>query len=91
MLLLDEATSALDAQSEKVVQNALDRLSRGRTTLVIAHRLATIRSAHRIVVMDKGKVVDQGTHAELIARKGLYADLFKLQFGEEDQKGDAFQ
>ncbi len=91
VLLLDEATSALDAQSEKVVQNALDRLSRGRTTLVIAHRLATIRSAHRIVVMDKGKVVDQGTHAELIARKGLYADLFKLQFGEEDQKGDAFQ
>ncbi len=80
ILLLDEATSALDAHSEKLVQEALDRLSEGRTTLVIAHRLATIRSAHRIVVMDRGRVVDQGAHEELLARGGLYADLYRLQF-----------
>ena len=80
ILLLDEATSALDAQSEKLVQEALDRLSRGRTTLVIAHRLATIRAADKIVVMDRGRVVDQGSHEELLARGGLYADLYHLQF-----------
>jgi len=81
ILLLDEATSSLDAQSEAVVQAALDRLSSGRTTLVIAHRLATIRQADRILVMDQGRVVDQGTHDDLIARGGLYADLCRLQFG----------
>ncbi|WP_425100072.1 ABC transporter ATP-binding protein [Tropicibacter sp. S64] len=80
ILLLDEATSALDAQSEAVVQAALERLSQGRTTLVIAHRLATIRSAGKIVVMDQGRVVDQGTHDELIARDGPYQDLYRLQF-----------
>lgn len=83
ILLLDEATSALDAQSEKLVQDALERLSKGRTTLVIAHRLATIRSADKIVVMNKGQVVDHGTHAELIAKGGLYADLYHLQFEQE--------
>jgi len=80
ILLLDEATSALDAQSEKVVQQALDRLSGGRTTLVIAHRLSTIRNADKIIVMERGQVADQGTHDELLSRGGIYADLYRLQF-----------
>ncbi len=80
VLLLDEATSALDAHSEKAVQQALDKLAGGRTTLVIAHRLSTIRSADLIVVMDRGEVVDQGSHDDLLARGGLYADLYRLQF-----------
>lgn len=80
ILLLDEATSALDAQSEHVVQEALDRLAAGRTTIVIAHRLSTIRGADKIIVMDRGKVIDQGTHDELLARGGIYADLYRLQF-----------
>jgi subfamily B ATP-binding cassette protein MsbA len=84
ILLLDEATSALDAQSEAIVQNALEVLSKGRTTLVIAHRLSTVRNADKIVVMDKGRVVDQGTHDALLARGGLYSDLYKLQFSEDE-------
>ncbi|WP_299323540.1 ABC transporter transmembrane domain-containing protein [Parasphingopyxis sp.] len=80
LLLLDEATSALDAESERLVQQALDRLMRDRTTIVIAHRLATVRSANRIIVMDEGRIVEQGDHATLTGRDGLYARLARLQF-----------
>jgi ATP-binding cassette subfamily B protein len=83
ILLLDEATSALDAENERLVQMALDEAMTGRTTLVIAHRLATVQRADRIVVMDQGRVVDEGRHAELVARGGLYARLAKLQFGDQ--------
>src|SRR5438270_1202812 len=80
LLLLDEATSALDAESERLVQDALDRLMENRTTIVIAHRLATVRAADRIVVMDQGRIVEEGTHASLSGRGGLYARLARLQF-----------
>jgi ATP-binding cassette subfamily B protein len=80
VLLLDEATSALDAENETLVQGALDALMAGRTTLVIAHRLATIVNAHRILVMDGGRIVEQGTHQTLLAQGGLYARLARLQF-----------
>ncbi|UFX46180.1 ABC transporter ATP-binding protein/permease [Bradyrhizobium sp. 41S5] len=80
LLLLDEATSALDAESETLVQTALEELMRHRTTLVIAHRLATVLSCDRILVMDQGRIVEQGTHAELVAAGGLYARLARLQF-----------
>ena len=81
ILLLDEATSALDAQSEKLVQIALGHLLQGRTALIIAHRLATIRDAHRILVLDHGRLIDEGTHDQLVRKGGRYAELAKLQFG----------
>src|SRR5690606_16525196 len=83
VLLLDEATSALDAESERAVQEALYRLAQGRTTFVIAHRLATVRRADRILVLDGGRVVEDGTHEALTARGGLYARLAALQFDED--------
>jgi ATP-binding cassette subfamily B protein len=81
LLLLDEATSAFDAESETLVQTALEELMKHRTTLVIAHRLATVLSCDRILVMDHGRIVEQGTHASLVAANGLYARLARLQFG----------
>jgi ATP-binding cassette subfamily B protein len=89
ILLLDEATSALDAESERAVQDALDRLMRGRTTLVIAHRLATVRSADRILVMDEGRIVEEGPHEALVRRGGLYARLAALQFEAEPLRSEA--
>ena len=81
ILLLDEATSALDSESERMVQTALERLMHGRTTLIIAHRLATVRSVDRIAVIDRGRLVSVGRHEELLATSELYARLVALQFG----------
>jgi ATP-binding cassette subfamily B protein len=86
ILLLDEATSALDSESERKVQAALDRLMEGRTTLVIAHRLATIRSADRILVLDHGRIVEEGSHEALLAKGGQYARLARLQFTDRDER-----
>ncbi len=91
LLLLDEATSALDAESESKVQKALDRAMSGRTTLVIAHRLATIVNADQIIVMDQGRVVDYGTHSQLLTRGGLYAKLASMQFGQATNKYAAIE
>jgi subfamily B ATP-binding cassette protein MsbA len=86
ILILDEATSALDSESERHVQAALETLMRGRTTLVIAHRLSTIENADRIVVLQKGEIVEAGTHRELIGRGGVYAQLHRIQFDRKGQE-----
>jgi ATP-binding cassette subfamily B protein len=88
VLILDEATSHLDSQSEALIQEALERVMEGRTSLVIAHRLSTILSADLILVMDEGRLVEQGTHAELLTRDGLYAALYRTQFQGEGEVCD---
>jgi ABC-type multidrug transport system fused ATPase/permease subunit len=84
ILILDEPTSALDARSERMLQTALENLMRGRTTFVIAHRLATIQRADQILVLDRGQIVESGTHADLLRLDGLYRELFELQFGGQN-------
>ena len=90
VLLLDEATSALDSESEALVQNAFENLSKDRTTLVVAHRLATVKNADRILVMEKGQIIAQGTHLELISQGGLYSRLAQLQFSEDSNSEKKF-
>ncbi len=79
ILILDEATSALDSKTEKEIQNALDLVSKGRTTIVIAHRLSTVTNADWIIVLDKGKIVEEGTHTDLIMKKGAYKSMWDVQ------------
>jgi subfamily B ATP-binding cassette protein MsbA len=89
ILILDEATSSLDSESEREVQQALDRLIIGRTTLVIAHRLSTVRNADRIIAMEDGRIVEIGSHTELLAKDGLYRRLYEMQFAREEETGPA--
>jgi subfamily B ATP-binding cassette protein MsbA len=83
VLVLDEATSNLDTESERLIEDALSRLLVGRTTLIIAHRLSTVRRADRLVALDRGRIVEEGTHADLLARGGLYARLYQRQFRDD--------
>ena len=88
MLILDEATSALDTESERHIQAALDHAVQGRTTLVIAHRLSTIEKADLILVMDQGRIVERGSHQELLAQKGYYSRLHATQFQDTEETGE---
>lgn len=87
ILIFDEATSALDSRTEKNIQHELKQLSKNRTTLIIAHRLSTIIDADQILVMDKGRIVEQGNHQQLLATNGIYAQLWEIQQREEDTTG----
>lgn len=93
ILILDEATSSVDTTTEKEIQKALDNLVRGRTTIAIAHRLSTLRKADRLVVLDRGRLVEEGTHATLMARRGAYYDLYRAQMRQaeiaDSASGDA--
>ena len=89
VLILDEATSSVDAESERLIEEALERLLKGRSTLIIAHRLSTVRRADRLVVLDRGRVVEEGTHVDLLARRGLYARLYERQFRDEEFRAAA--
>ena len=82
ILILDEATSSIDSESEQLIQHAIEKLVQGRTSIVVAHRLSTIRKANRIIVLGKGELLEMGTHAELIAKNGHYAQLCRVQFPE---------
>lgn len=83
--MLDEATSSVDSYSEEMIQNATDKITKGRTSIVIAHRLATIKRAHQILVMDAGQIVEQGTHSELLKKEqGFYKNLYEVQFMKEE-------
>ena len=88
VLILDEATSALDAESERLVQKALANLMQNKTSIVIAHRLSTIRKADKIVVMERGKIIQTGTHSELLEKGGTYKKLYELQFAEEEETAE---
>jgi subfamily B ATP-binding cassette protein MsbA len=83
ILVLDEATSALDSESERTVKDALEQLTQNRTSLIIAHRLSTVERADRILVLEQGRIVETGSHAELLATGGIYADLYRLQFKQD--------
>ena len=85
ILILDEATSSIDTRTEIQIQSAMDNLMKGRTSFIIAHRLSTIKNADLILVMNHGDIVEQGTHEELLAKNGFYADLYNSQFDEEEE------